>query len=153
MLLDNQVAEISVGYSLPIRCKDRITITTAGQAERLFRGTWNTERIELQETFKVMLLNGAHHCLGIVTVSDGGRSSVHIDVRLLLGIILKSAAVAVIFAHNHPSGTCRPSSLDHEFHGAISEKCSYFNIAVLDHIILTADGYYSYASEEAHESE
>lgn len=143
-LLNGRVAEISVGYSLPIKHRDRIRITNSESSHRIFRHSWDIHKMELQETFKVMLLNTHNQVLGIVTIAEGGRASTQVDVRILLGVILKGAAVAVVFAHNHPSGNCTPSQSDYELHYKMYEQCKFFDISVLDHIILTKEQYYSF---------
>ncbi|HUM50760.1 MAG TPA: JAB domain-containing protein [Chitinophagales bacterium] len=152
ILLDDAVAEIQVAYNLRIKHKDRIKVIEATIAEKLFRHTWNPDKLELQETFKVMLLNRNNQLLGIVTVSEGGICSTQVDTRLLLAIILKSMAVCVVLAHNHPSGNCMPSHLDFKLHEIVYDKCKFFNIEVLDHIILTADSFYSFNQSQLYGS-
>ena len=145
LLQDNQVAEIKVSYASRIKQKDRIKVTHAFDAEILFRKVWDYDKIELQETFKAMLLNRNNQLLGIVTVADGGITSTQIDMRLLIGIALKSAAVGIILAHNHPSGNCKPSASDFKVHEEVQKRCKFFYIEVLDHIILTKESFYSFA--------
>ena len=92
LLLDDTVAEIQVSYSPRITNDNRIKIIHAHTAEKLFRQVWNKDKMQLQESFKVMLLNRNNQLLGIVTISEGGIAHVQVDVKLLLGIVLKSAA-------------------------------------------------------------
>jgi DNA repair protein RadC len=144
LLLDDTVAEIQVSYSSCIANENRVKIIHAHTAEKLFRQVWNKDKLELQESFKVMLLNRNNQLLGIVTISEGGIAHVQVDVKLLLGIVLKSAASGIVLAHNHPSGNCKPSQLDFRLQKEVQEKCKFFGIEVLDHIILTADSFYSF---------
>lgn len=152
LLQDDEVAEISVSYTTRIKQKDRIKVTHAIDAEKLFRRVWDAGKIELQETFKAMLLNRNNQLLGIVTIAEGGITSTQIDLRLLIGIALKSAAVGIILAHNHPSGNCKPSDSDLRIHDEITTKCRFFYIEVLDHIILTKESFYSFAQCQMYES-
>lgn len=150
ILLEDAVAEIQVSYNSAIENSNRIKVIHAHEAQQLFRKVWNADMLELQESFKVMLLNRNNQLLGIKTISEGGITSTQVDVRLMLGIILKSVASAVILAHNHPSGNWKPSELDFKLQKIIVEKCRFFNIEVLDHIILTKDCYYSFTQSQVY---
>lgn len=150
LLLEDEVAEIQVNYSPRVKNKDRIKVIQANTAEQLFRQAWDSGRLELQESFKVMLLNRNNQLLGIVTVAEGGITQTQVDMRLVIGIILKSAAVGVIFAHNHPSGNCTPSESDFALQRKVEEQCKFFDILVLDHMILTADSFYSFTESRVH---
>jgi len=54
-------------------------------------------------------------------------------------------AVNIILCHNHPSGSLKPSRADEELTAKIKEASSYFDIKVLDHIIVSEEGYFSFA--------
>lgn len=69
------------------------------------------------------------------------------DVRLILQGALLTNATGIILAHNHPSGSLRPSSEDDALTRKIVEAAEIMNIRVNDHIILTSEGFYSYADE------
>ena len=150
ILLEEEVAEIQVSYNSVIEHSNRIKVIHAHEAQQLFRKVWNSDTLELQESFKVMLLNRNNQLLGIKTISEGGIASTQVDTRLLLGVILKSASVAVILAHNHPSGNCKPSESDFKIQQNIVDRCRFFNIEVLDHIILTKDCYYSFNQSQVY---
>ncbi len=64
-----------------------------------------------------------------------------------LAAAIKVAAVSIILCHNHPSGNLKPSRADEELTMKIKEAAKYFDIKVLDHIILTSEGYFSFADE------
>lgn len=68
-----------------------------------------------------------------------------VDVRIIAKYAVDSLAVGVILAHNHPSGNLKPSEADHRLTRQTKEGLKLLNIDVLDHIILTAEGYYSLA--------
>ena len=71
-----------------------------------------------------------------------------VDLRILFAVILKSLTVGIILTHNHPSGTLKPSSPDVEITKKIQKAAGFFDIKVLDHIILAPDGrYYSFADD------
>lgn len=144
---DDNVAEISVTYATTIPTHDRVTVAHSHQAVEVLRYIWDDGKMELQESFKVILLNRKNHVLGVVTISDGGRVSTQVDIRFMFGIILKSASVAIILAHNHPSGNRYPSESDMQLSQKIIEVAKLHDICILDHIILTAESYYSFADE------
>jgi DNA repair protein RadC len=144
---DDSVSEISVSYSTRINTEDRITVCNSQTAHRVFYHVWDLDKMELQESFKVMLLNRRNQVLGVVTIADGGIAHAQVDIRLLLGVALKAAAVNIILAHNHPSGAAYPSNPDKALSQKIFEAASLMDITVLDHIILTHDGYFSFTDD------
>jgi len=107
------------------------------------------DSINLQERFIAMYLNRANRVIGIYLVSIGGITGTVADTRLILGVALKTAAVGIILAHNHPSGNLKPSRVDEDLTRRIKEAAQYMDIKVLDHLILgpVDNGYYSFADE------
>jgi DNA repair protein RadC len=69
------------------------------------------------------------------------------DPRVILKRALEEDAVSLILCHNHPSGSLKPSRADEELTRKIKEAATYFDIKVLDHLIVSEDGYYSFADE------
>ncbi|NJX16982.1 JAB domain-containing protein, partial [Tamlana crocina] len=123
-------------------------ITSSQNAAELLYGQWNKNNIELHETFKIMLLNNANKVKGIYQVSTGGITGTLVDLRIIFAVVLKSLTTAVILAHNHPSGTLRPSEPDKRLTQKIKKAGELFDIKVLDHLILIPDGnYFSFADE------
>ncbi len=71
-----------------------------------------------------------------------------VNIRLILSLALKVSATGIILAHNHPSGNLQPSTADKELTGKIKDACKYFDISVLDHLIIGPDRkYFSFAYE------
>jgi DNA repair protein RadC len=101
--------------------------------------------IDVFESFFILLLNQSNHTIGYAKISQGGISGTVVDVRIVAKYAIESLAVRVILAHNHPSGNLNPSEADI----AITTKCknalNILDIKVLDHIILTSEGYNSFA--------
>jgi DNA repair protein RadC len=147
ILIGNQVAEVRISYSQKIKTKDRITVKSKQVAANLFRVTWDSNRIELQETFRVMLLNRKNELLGISTIGEGGITGCMVDIRLIFAIALKSASVAIILAHNHPSGNLKVSREDIDLSKKIFEAGKLLEIHVLDHLIITREGFLSIDEE------
>lgn len=100
-----------------------------------------------QEYFSVIYLNRSNRAVHFYLVSQGGMSGTVADPRILLQMALMVGAVSMILCHNHPSGSLRPSHADRELTLKIREAARYHDILVLDHIILSDEGYFSFADE------
>jgi len=142
-----QVAEIQLTYKSNIKPSLRPKITGSRQAYDLLINNWDKERIELIEQFKVILLNRAHKVLGLVDLSTGGVSGTIADPKLIFVAALKAGASSIILAHNHPSGNSTASDTDIELTRKCSQGGKFLEIQVLDHIIVTTEGYMSFADE------
>lgn len=99
------------------------------------------------ESFFILLLNQSNTTIGYAKISQGGISQTVADVRLIAKIAVDSLASHVILSHNHPSGTLKPSTPDIQLTSRIKDALKLLEIKVLDHIILTETGYYSFADE------
>lgn len=99
------------------------------------------------EAFMVMFLNRSNRVNHYEIVSSGGITGTVADPRLILKKALDYRAVALVLAHNHPSGSLRPSRQDEELTVKIKEAAKYFDIKILDHVIVSQEGYYSFADE------
>ena len=95
-----------------------------------------------------MLLNRSNRVLGLATLFKGGGSGTVIDQKIIFQYSLKTNAHQIILAHNHPSGNLKPSEADLSISKKIKEAGKLFDIALLDHLILTPEeAYYSMADE------
>jgi DNA repair protein RadC len=99
------------------------------------------------EVFAVLFLNRANKVNHFEIVSEGGITGTVADPRIILRKALEEDAVNIILCHNHPSGSLKPSRADEELTYKIKEAAKYFDIKVLDHLIVSDDGYYSFADE------
>ena len=144
--MKGKVNEISISY------KERKTIAKAPSinssldaAELLFEN-WDKDTITLYESFKVLLLNNSNKVKGSYELSKGGITGTLVDMRILFATVLKSLSVAIILAHNHPSGKLQASSADIKLTKRITQAADFFDVKVLDHLIIAPDGnYYSFA--------
>lgn len=141
------IPEIELSYNYQVKPADRPLIKGTEDAYKLLYQTWNTSLIELQEQFKVLLLNRANRVLGIYELSTGGVTGTIADPKLIFAAALKANACAMVTAHNHPSGNLRPSETDKALTSKINEAGRVLDIMLLDHIIITPYGYYSFAGE------
>lgn len=99
------------------------------------------------EVFAVLFLNRANRIRHFEIISSGGMTGTVADPRIILKKALEEDAVSIILCHNHPSGNLRPSRADEELTNKIRHAAKYFDIQVLDHIIVSTEGYYSFADE------
>ena len=116
-----QLAEIQVSYNSNLKLKQKIT--SGDDAFKILIHNWNLDTIELQEEFKVLLLNRANNVLGIYPLSKGGSAGTVVDLKLLFAVALKCNATSIIVAHNHPSGTLKASEQDIKITKKISKGC------------------------------
>jgi len=147
LLHTSNLAEITVQYSSKVKAKEREKVTKSQDAEKIFRKIWSQETMELREEFYMLLLNRANHVLGWSKISVGGITGTVCDPRIVFSIALKSIACSVVLAHNHPSGNTQPSAADIQLTKNLIEAGKFLEIIVLDHIILTAESFYSFADE------
>jgi DNA repair protein RadC len=99
------------------------------------------------EQFAVVFLNRANKINHFEIISQGGMTGTVADPRIILKKALEEDAVNIILCHNHPSGNLRPSRSDEELTAKIKEAASYLDIKVIDHIIVSDEGYFSFADE------
>lgn len=99
------------------------------------------------EVFAVLFLNRSNKVNHFQIISEGGITGTVADPRIILKKALEENAVNIILCHNHPSGSLKPSKADEELTYKIKEAAKYFDIKVLDHVIVSDDGYYSFADE------
>ncbi len=137
-----EVAEIKVSYSNTNPTK--VKVTNSQIIYDLIINSWNLDIIEFQEEVKVILLNRANIVLGIYEMSKGGISGTVVDIRIILGVALKCNASAIILVHNHPSGKLIPSEQDKAITKRLKEACNLLEIELLDHLIISKYGYYSF---------
>ena len=141
----NQIAEIGLTYK-PLTLSSN-PVTSSDQAYELLIKHWSEDLIQLQEEFKVLLLNRANHVLGIVHLSKGGVSGTVVDMKVLFAVTLKSLASGIILAHNHPSGNLKPSESDLALTRKVMKGCEMLDICLLDHLIITNQEYLSIKDE------
>lgn len=144
----HQVTEISVTYHSKVKASQRIKISRSSDAYDLLLKTWD-DTLELYESFKVVLLNKANKVLGISLIGNGGVSGCVVDPKRVFATALLSGCSSIILCHNHPSGQTQPSEADIRITEKIKQAGAFLEISVLDHIIITAEGFYSFADDAA----
>lgn len=97
------------------------------------------------EEFWILYLNNSNKVLQKSQLSKGGITGTLVDVRIIMKQTLELGAVGLILAHNHPSGTLKPSKADKEITQKIKRASESLDIKVLDHLIITQKDYFSFA--------
>ena len=125
----------------------RFIVHNSGEAGGYIRQMFDKDTIEYNESFVALYLNRANETIAWSKISSGGISSCVVDVKIVLMNAILSGASAIILAHNHPSGTLRASAEDISITGKIREACKLIDMSLLDHFIITKNGYVSMADE------
>lgn len=99
------------------------------------------------EVFMAIFLNQANKIIHSETISEGGITGTVVDTRILLKKALEYNTVGIILCHNHPSGSLKPSNADKQITQKIKQAAELFDIKVMDHIIVSNEGYYSFADD------
>ncbi|HJU46210.1 MAG TPA: DNA repair protein RadC [Chitinophagaceae bacterium] len=123
---------------------DKITISSSQGIARYLQTMLKDYRYEV---FAVVFLNRAHKINHFEIVSKGGITGTVADPRIILKRALEEDAVNIILCHNHPSGNLNPSQADKDLTDRIRVAARYFDIKVLDHIIVSEEGYFSFADK------
>ena len=143
----SKVAEIKLSYRAKVKPSDRPQVTSSTDCYNVLKQSWDTGKIEFVEQFKVMLLNRANKVLGIYEASTGGVAGTVADPKLIFAAALKACASSIVLCHNHPSGNLKPSAADLQLTKKMKGGGELLDIAVLDHIIITSESYFSMADE------
>lgn len=99
------------------------------------------------EEFWIVYLNNSNKVIQKNQLSKGGMTGTLVDVRLVMKNALEVGATGLILAHNHPSGTLKPSEADKEITQKLKLAAQSLDIKVLDHLIVTEKAYFSFADD------
>lgn len=139
------IAEVEISYSHKIKPSLQVKACSSSDVYKHVLALW--KNIDYYESFAVLLLSRANKILGLHWISTGGISGVAVDPKRIFQAALKSCASSIILLHNHPSGQLIPSDADIKLTRKIKEGGKLLDIPVLDHMIITSEGYYSMADE------
>jgi DNA repair protein RadC len=99
------------------------------------------------EIFAIVLLNRSNAVIHYEVISKGGITGTVADPRIIMKKAIEHEATGMIVCHNHPSGNLQPSRADESITQRIAEAANLLDIKLLDHIIVSDEGYYSFADE------
>lgn len=141
------LAEVTVAYKSKIAKADRISVRKSECLYKYLLSVWNEDKLEHMEEVKIIMLNRANEILGWASISSGGLNGVIMDKKVIFQHALLCNASAIVLAHNHPSGNLKPSYEDIDVTKKIVQAGLIIDIDVLDHIIMTANGYTSFSDD------
>ena len=145
MKADYTVGEVELTYKSTSKARSKIY--SSEDAYKVLLPTYKEGTICYKEYFKVLFLNQASQILGYTLISEGGITDTTVDVRVILQAALLTNSVAIILAHNHPSGNLKPSKEDLRLTKQVKDAAQLMRITVTDHLILSDVSYYSFADE------
>lgn len=123
---------------------EAVVIRSSRDAEQFARQFYGDD-IEIYESFFLILMNRKNETIGWVKISQGGVAGTVVDPIIVAKYAIDTLSSSIILVHNHPSGSLQYSQADFTLTKRVKEGLSLFNVEVPDHIILTKDGYYSFA--------
>ena len=138
------LAACELGRRRAVEQPERQQVRSASQAYDYF---YPLMRDLAVEEFHVLLLNQSSVVIDSVRIGVGGLTETVVDVRVILREALLKRATALLLCHNHPSGSLRPSVHDDRLTRQVQEAAKLLNLNLVDHVIFTDHGYYSYADE------
>ncbi len=99
------------------------------------------------EEFWLLMLNRANKVMHKEKMTSGSVDATIVDVKMVFRKALEGQAVSIVACHNHPSGSLRPSQADVDLTRKIKQAGEIIGIALLDHLIISERGYFSFADE------
>ena len=145
-IIPHTLQEVTINYKPSHNSSSLHKIATSKEAIDVLRLIWS-DRMNYVEEMYLLLLNRGGCLIGYCKLSQGGTSSTIVDVKMILQVAIKANAHSLILAHNHPSGNIKPSEADLLLTRRVKESCKLMDIALLDHVILTTESFYSFADE------
>lgn len=137
-------AALELGIRRAASGRKRELVTKSSDIAEYLRATLEYRK---QEVFAVVYLNRANKITQFEIISEGGMTGTVADPRIILKKALENDATSIVLCHNHPSGNLKPSKADELITQKIKQAASYFDIQVMDHIIVSNEGYFSFADE------
>ena len=138
MDIDYTVGEVELSYKPKFKSLHQVTCSE--DAYKYLLPTYKEGTICYKEYFKVLFLNQAKQVLGYTLISEGGITETCADVRVILQAALLTNSVAIILAHNHPSGSMKPSTnvaaLNCFEDGAVVDAAALIEAGVISHLMI-----------------
>lgn len=136
------IGEVALVYKK--KSINKVSVKESRDAVDFSRNIWPDD-INIRESVVVLHLNRCNNIISWFNLSNGGISGTVCDVRLAVKTAIDSLASGVIMIHNHPSGNSKPSDSDSKIALKMKEGMKFLGIEMLDNIIITDDGHYSFA--------
>lgn len=134
--------EVEVIYTAPAFISPDEIITPAATYE-LLKMIYDMRKIDLKEMFYVVLLNNNNQCIGYSRINIGSTDASLVNIKEIFQLAILTNASGITISHNHPSGNLVPSDADITITKKIKEGLELFNICLVDHVIISSQGYVS----------
>lgn len=140
--------QIKLRYKIKLKKSELPLITMSEDAYKILEEVWKgLDNINHIESFIVLYMSRSNRVLGWQQVSLGGITGTVADPRIIFQAAILTNAAGIILSHNHPSGNTKPSEADIQLTQKMTQAGKVLDISVLDHLIMTDEGYYSFADE------
>ena len=140
---------VTIAAALELGRRRRVAETASTRSIRNSRDAFEHFYLKMSdlthEQFWIMMLNHANNIIKIEQIGVGGLSSTIADPKKIFKAAIENQASAVMLCHHHPSGNLEPSNNDRKLTQNIVNGAKYFDIKILDHIIIGINNYYSFA--------
>lgn len=140
----NVIPEFKIAVKRKGFTEEMYSVSSPEAAADVCRKCFDSDVFDWKEEFIVIALNRAHKMIGFYKISSGGVTATVACPKVIFQFALLSNASALLLSHNHPSGNNSPSSGDIELTKKVKEAGRTLDIDVIDHIIVTDKGYYSF---------
>ncbi|WP_438965105.1 JAB domain-containing protein [Flavobacterium sp.] len=117
------------------------------EVEKYLRDMIDLKRIDLVEFFWVLYLTNSNRLIAMAEIGVGSSTQVGVSVKTIFQKALLVNAIGIIVAHNHPSGNLQASDADISITKKISQAAKFLDMVLIDHIIITSEGFMSFAKE------
>jgi DNA repair protein RadC len=139
-------AEITIGYRTKVPPSLRKKIMSSRDCYEMLKPIFEVD-MEHREIFVCLFANRANKVLGYKIISTGGVAGTAVDPKMIFQAALKANACSIVMAHNHPSGNIKPSEADIKLTRKCIQGGVFLDLPVMDHLIITDEGYFSFADE------
>ena len=139
--------EISIKYK-GTKKSELKSIKSSADIYAILTELHNADTVDWIETMILICMNRQNKIIGYYKVSSGGTTATICDPKVIFTVALNCAGTqAIILSHNHPSGNLTPSASDKELTQKIKLGAALLDMVLIDHVIYTDNGYYSFADD------
>ena len=145
--MKNNLPEFKISLKKKGSFEEMFPVTSPESAADICRQCFESDIIDWREEFIVIALSRANKVLGFYKISSGGVTGTVSDPKVIFQFALLCNASRLILSHNHPSGNLEPSIGDKNITTKLVSGGELLDIEILDHIIITSEGYRSFSEE------
>jgi DNA repair protein RadC len=141
------MSEIELRYNPTVPAHKKPRITCSKDVYVQFLELMDRTQFNIKEEAVILFMNRGNRVIGGYKLSTGGINGTVVDIRIILCMALKTLASGIILSHTHPSGEMNPSTADLDLTKRLSESAKLMDIKLVDHLIISNNGYLSFADE------